>query len=244
MKIVLNPAYEALQAWVESVPQLFAQQGKVIYDARNQIRLLKAPDGTETCIKRFHAPRLLNRYIYRYLRDSKAKRSYENGLYLLAHGVGTPEPIAYIEEYQGGGLGYSYLITRPSELTRLNREFTLSYTPELEDTIRPLARFTAHMHNEGILHLDFSPGNILWDTVDGEYRFEVIDINRMVFGPVSLKEGCRSIRRLCARSRFFDTFADEYAKARHLDAEQCLYWIHYYRDRFWHHGKKANYQYD
>ena len=99
MKIVLNPAYKSLQAWVESVPQLFANQGKVIYDARNQIRLLTASDGTETCIKRFHAPRLLNRYIYRYLRDSKAKRSYENGLYLLAHGVGTPEPIAYIEEY-------------------------------------------------------------------------------------------------------------------------------------------------
>lgn len=244
MKTVLNPAYESLQAWVESVPRIFEEQGEVIYDARNQIRLLKAPDGSETCIKRFHAPRMLNRYLYRYLRDSKAKRSYENGLYLLAHGVGTPEPIAYIEEYKGGGLGYSYLITRPSKLKRLHREFTLSYTPELEETIRPLARFTAHMHEEGILHLDFSPGNILWDRIDGEYRFEVIDINRMVFGPVSMKEGCRSLRRICARSSFFDTFADEYSKARHMDATQCRYWIHYYRDRFWHHGQKAQYQYD
>ena len=244
MKTVLNPTYTSLRTWVESVPQRFAEQGEVIYDVRNQIRLLTAPDGTDTCIKRFHAPRLLNRYIYRYFRDSKAKRSYENGLYLLAHGVGTPEPIAYIEEYQCGGLGYSYLITRPSRLTRLNREFTLSYTPELEDTIRPLAQFTANMHEEGILHLDFSPGNILWDQTDGEYRFEVIDINRMAFGPVSMKAGCHSIRRLCARSAFFDTFADEYAQARHMDAAECRYWIHYYRDRFWHHGKKANYQYD
>ena len=243
MKIVLNPKYESMRAWITSIPTLFAEQGEVIYDARNQIRLLTSLDGTETCVKRFHKPRLLNKYIYRW-RASKAKRSYENGLYLLAHSVGTPEPIAYIEEYRCGGLGYSYLITRPSSLTRLNREFTLDYKPELEDTIRPLARFTAHMHNEGILHLDFSPGNILWDQVDGEYRFEVIDINRMVFGPVSLKAGCRSLRRLCARSHFFDVFAEEYAKVRQMDPAQCRYWIHYYRDRFWKNGKKANYRYD
>lgn len=243
MKIVINPKYEPLREWISAIPTLFAQEGKVIYDARNQIRLLTSPDGRETCIKRFHIPRLLNKYIYRW-RDSKAKRSYENGLHLLAHEVGTPEPIAYIEEYQCGGLGYSYLITLPSHLTRLHREFTLDYKPELDQTIRPLARFTAHMHEQGILHLDFSPGNILWDKVDGEYRFEIIDINRMVFGPVSMKAGCRSLRRICARRSFFDVFADEYAKARHMDATQCRYWIHYYRDQFWKHGKKANYQYD
>lgn len=244
MKIVLNPAYESLEAWVKSVPYIFAEQGEVIYDARNQIRIMHGPDGGELCVKRFHTPRFLNRYIYRYIRDSKAKRSFENGLYLLAHGVGTPEPIAYLEEYSWGGLGYSYLITRVSPLKRLHREFTLAYTPQLEETIRPLARFTAHMHDEGILHLDFSPGNILWDRVDGEYRFEVIDINRVVLGPVSMKAGCRSLRRLCARRAFFDIFAEEYAHARGLDKAQCTYWIHYYRDRFWHHGKKANYLYD
>ncbi len=244
MKTVLNPAYQSLEAWVESVPRIFSEQGEVIYDARNQIRIMTAPDGNEVCVKRFHAPRFLNRYIYRYIRDSKAKRSYENGLYLLAHGVGTPEPIAYIEEQAWGGLGYSYLVTRVSALRRLHREFTLAYTPQLEETIRPLARFTAHMHDEGILHLDFSPGNILWDKTDGEYRFEVIDINRMAFGPVSLQEGCRSIRRLCARSSFFDTFGEEYARARKMDETQCKYWIHYYRNQFWHNGKKANYPYD
>lgn len=242
--MTINPTYEPLREWIASVPERFATEGEVIYDARNQIRLLTAPDGTKVCVKRFHRPLLFNRYIYRYLRDSKAKRSYDNGLYMLAHKVGTPEPVAYIETSRWGGLDYSYLLTLPSSLTRLHREFTLAYTPELENTIRPLARFTAHMHDEGILHLDFSPGNILWDFVDGEYRFEVIDINRMAFGPVDMKSGCRSIRRLCARSRFFDEFADEYAKARHMDAAQCRYWIHYYRDRFWQKGKKANYLYD
>ena len=242
--IVINPTYEPLREWIETLPAIFAQQGEVIYDERNQIRSFTAPDDTKVCVKRFHVPRFLNKYIYHYLRDSKAKRAYLNGLYLIAHQVGTPEPIAYIEEYSGGGLGFSYLVTKMSTLKHLHREFTYAYTPALDATIRPLARFTAHMHEEGILHLDFSPGNILWDIEDGKYRFEVVDTNRMVFGRVSMKEGCRSIRRLCAQSSFFDEFADEYAQARHMDPTQCRYWIHYYRDRFWHNGKKANYRYD
>lgn len=243
MKIVINPTYVGLREWIAQLPENFATQGEVIYDARNQIRLMQAPDGTRMCVKRFHKPQLLNQYFYRF-RKSKAHRAYENGLYMLAHEVNTPGPVAYIEEYRFGGLAYSYLVTRMSELRHLHREFTLDYRPELDKTIRPLARFVAHMHNEGINHLDFSPGNILWDLVDGKYRFEVVDNNRMTFGSVSLKEGCCSIRRICARRSFFDTFAEEYAKARGMDEAQCRYWIHYYRDRFWQNGRKANYQYD
>lgn len=247
--LTIHPKYAGLRQWLEQLPQRFETEGEVIYDARNQIRLMNARTDTEdkglpVCVKRFHQPRFINRLIYSTLRKSKARRSYENGLYLLQHGVGTPEPIAYLEERQFGLLGFSYLVTLPSSLTRLHREFTLAYTPALDETIQPLARFTAHMHNEGILHLDFSPGNILWDQINGEYRFEVIDINRMRFGEVSIREGCHSLRRICARRSFFDTFADEYAAARGFDKEECRYWIHYYRNRFWNYGKKANYDYD
>ena len=244
MTLVINPTYQHLLPWVESLPTTFSSSGRIIYDERNQIRVFEQ-QGLTVCVKRFHPPIFANRIVYTFFRDSKAKRSYENGLYMLAHGVGTPEPVAYIEEYHCGLICYSYLVTLQSKLTRLNREFTLSYTSELEDTIRPLAQFTAHMHNEGILHLDFSPGNILWDTVNGKYQFELLDLNRMrIAQPVTLREGAKSLRRICARTSFFITFADEYARARHMDKEECLQWILYYRDRFWHKGKKAHYQYD
>ena len=242
--IVLAPKYEEWREWISSLPQTFESSGTVIYDARNQIRRMSAPDGSLLCVKRYHKPLFINKYIYRFIRPSKARRAYENGLYILAHGVGTPEPIAYIEEYELGGLGYSYLITRRSELTHINREFTLAYKPELDDTIVPLAKFTAHMHNEGILHEDFSPGNILWDKINGEYQFEIIDINRMSFGKVDLQTGCRSIQRICARSYFFDIFADAYAETRGMDKTECRKWIQYYRDKFWKNGKKADYQYN
>lgn len=257
MKVVVNPKYEFLKGWIEEIPHLFSlkeddgqpqdtpqMRGEIIYNARNQIRRFQV-ERFNICVKRFHQPRFFNRIIYTYLRASKARRSYENGLFLMQHQIGTPEPIAYIEDKKGGLLGFSYLITLQSSLTRLNREFTLNYTPELDQTIRPLARFTAHMHDEGVLHLDYSPGNILWDKIDGQYLFEVIDINRMRVGqPVSLKEGAKSMRRLCATTSFFRIFAEEYAIARGMDVEECTHKILYYRDRFWHHGKKAKYQYD
>ena len=236
--IVINPQYESLRQQISAIPAAFATSGKVLYQARNELREI---DGL--VVKRYHRPLLVNRIAYLF-RPSKAKRAYENGLYMLAHGIATPTPVAYIEEYTCGLLHYSYLITEKARYTRLNREWTIDYTPELEETIRPLARYTAQMHNAGILHLDFSPGNILFDKVDGEYRFEVVDINRMRVGKaVSLKEGCKSLRRLCAKTSFFVTFADEYAKARNMNADECRKWILYYRDKFWQNGKKAAYEY-
>lgn len=41
------------------------------------------------------------------------------------------------------------------------------------------AEFTARLHEAGILHLDYSPGNILYDKIGEEYHFSLVDINRM-----------------------------------------------------------------
>ncbi len=241
--MVINPKYEQLRGWIERLPVDFETEGEIIYNARNQIRRFEV-EGLILCVKRFHRPMLFNRFIYTFFRPSKAQRSYLNGLYLIEHQIGTPEPVAYIEEHSCGLIAFSYLVTLQSPLTRLNREWTLNYTLELEDTIRPLARFTAQMHESKALHYDFSPGNILWDNIDGEYRFEVIDINRMRIGkPVTLREGAHSLRRLCAKTSFFLTFADEYAQARGFDKDECTRWILHYRDQFWRHGRKANYEY-
>jgi Ser/Thr protein kinase RdoA (MazF antagonist) len=125
------------------------------------------------------------------------------------------------------------------------REFTLNYRPELDDLIRPFARFTARMHQADVLHMDYSPGNILWNKTEDGYIFEVIDINRMRIGrKVTLQEGCNSMRRICARTAFFKVFADEYAHARGFDKAETERLILYYRDHFWDKGKKAQYEYD
>ncbi len=247
-RLIVHPDYTHLTERLRDLPHWFDSEGEVIYDARNQLRRFQWQDAQgqpmPVIIKRFHQPAWFNQIAYSFFRPPKACRSYDNALYMLEHGVGTPAPIAYLLSGQHL-LKESYLVTRESQLKHLHREFTLAYTPALDQTIRPLARFTAHMHNEGILHLDFSPGNILWDYQDGEYRFELIDLNRMRIGrEVTLKEGCCSLRRLCARTSFFSEFAREYASARGLDPEACVHYTLLYRDRFWNHGRKAHYQYD
>ncbi|MCR4664645.1 MAG: tyrosine protein kinase [Paludibacteraceae bacterium] len=248
MREVVNSQYELLRKWVDSLPAEFDKSGEVIYDARNQIRRIVPKEdgwGNEALtVKRFHTPLLPNRVVYSCMREPKAARAYYNAVTLLQRGIATPEPVAFVlcGRYL---LRESYLVTRESRLTHLMRDFTLNYRPELDELIRPFARFTARMHEQRVLHLDYSPGNILWDKKDDEYLFEVIDINRMRIGKeVTLRDGCESMRRICARTSFFKVFADEYARARGFDAEETERMILHYRDRFWDNGKKAKYEYD
>ena len=53
-KIKINPKYEYLRDFIESIPDVFEQEGRVIYTGRNLIKVLTAPDGTQINIKRFH----------------------------------------------------------------------------------------------------------------------------------------------------------------------------------------------
>lgn len=234
MTIVINPTYEALRGWLLSLPEIFSHQGEVIYDARNQIRLITAPDGTELCVKRFHQPRFLNRIGYSFLRAPKAKRAYDNALRLLSYGIGTPMPVAYI--LCGKGLlAESYLVTEKSTLRHTFYEFRDGVIAGKEDLIRSFARFSARIHETGVLPLDYSPGNILYDRVNGEWQFELVDINRMHFGKVSEKQGCCNFCRLWGKTDFFDVLAPAYAQARHMDEKQCREWVLDSRKHFWAH---------
>ena len=247
MRLVLNSKYECLRTWLEWLPSGFDQSGEMVYDARNSIRsIVPQADGwgeEALMVKRFHTPSFPNSLVYSFLREPKAVRAYNNAVNLLDRGIATPEPVAFV---LCGGLllKESYLVTRASGLSHLMREFTLAYRPELDALIRPFARFTARMHEAGVLHLDYSPGNILWDKKGDEYLFEVVDINRMRIGrKVTLREGCKSMRRICARTSFFREFADEYARVRGYAPAEAERWILHYRDLFWDNGKKARYEY-
>ena len=243
MKVIVNPKYEALRGWLEQLPHAFEQQGEVIYQERNQLRKMTV-GGKEVCVKRFHKPHGLNRYIYRF-KASKAQRSYENGLYLQAHGIGTPESIAYIEEYEYGGLGYAYAVTAQSTLTRNFYEFGDGVIAGKEDILRAFARYTAAAHEAGIYHLDYSPGNILFDSVHGEWRFEMIDINRMhIRSTVGWHKGCSNFARLWGRADLHLLIAGEYALVRGFDKERCQKIALLARKRFWRHRPHPFFVYD
>lgn len=93
---------------------------------------------------------------------------------------------------------------------------------ECADVIQAFACYTASLHENGILHRDYSPGNILFDKVGDSYHFSLVDLNRMTFGEVSVEAGCANFARLWGQKQFFVQLAKAYAAARHWDEAYCV----------------------
>ena len=51
---------------------------------------------------------------------------------------------------------------------------------------------------------------------------QVIDLNRMRFGRVGLKKGCKNFERLCLNEEILSRIAEEYAEARSFDKALCV----------------------
>lgn len=231
-RTVINPAYKYLCDFIRQLPERFAQEGECLYKGRNEIRLFEA-GGLRLNVKQYRIPILLNRLVYGFWRPSKAERAYRYALRLQALGVNTPSPVAYLEEKRSGILRYSYFISLQVPYSRRFYEFGTEPLPGKEEIVRDFGIFTARLHNAGIYHKDYSPGNILFDVKEGKAEFCLVDINRMEFGPVGMDKGCSNFARLWGKEPFFRLIAQEYAWERHFDPEECTARILKYRRKFW-----------
>lgn len=232
MKILINPKYGYLRGTLERLPGDFEAKGRVIHSGRNLIKVFQT-EGVDVNVKRYAVPPLINRIAYSFFRLSKGQRAFAYPERLLRKGFETPEPIAYIEERKGGLIGYSYFVSVQSPYRRNFCEFGNADVKSCEEVITAFARFTARLHESGILHLDYSPGNILFDKLDDGYHFSLVDINRMHFGRVSMRKGCANFARLWGKTSLFILMAREYARARRMDEERCVRLVLYYRKSFW-----------
>ncbi len=234
LRLIINPKYEAWREAIERIPQQFDSIGEVLRDSRNVLKVTTAPDGTRLNVKRFHKPRFPNNYVYSLgIRQPKGIRAFFHAFALLGQDIDTPDPVAYIEEREDGQLGLTYFISLQCPYT--HRLYELGNAPEgtYEALVEALARFTAQMHNRGMLHLDYSPGNVLWEKSGGTYHFSLVDTNRMYFGVVDIDKGCANFARLWGPKRMFCQLARTYAEERHMDAAECERLILLHRKRFW-----------
>ena len=232
--MLVNKKYEHLREWLERLPEDFEQLGEVIYDKRNQLRVIQAPDGTLVNAKRYCVPHTVNRVVYSLgIRQPKGRRAFLYPARLLERGIDTPEPIAYIERRHCGLLGLSYFVSVQSTLGHTLYEMGDAREGTYEELADALGRYTATMHDSEVLHLDYSPGNILWDKDEQGYRFAVVDINRMRFGKVDMKDGCAALRRLWGPKRFIELIARSYANARGFDEEEAVRLTMQARTAFW-----------
>ena len=231
MKIILNPAFQSLKSFVEEIPQRFEHEGRTIYKSRNEIKVFQVY-GVEVNVKRYMKPIFINKIIYTFIRKSKGLRAYHYPMKLLSLGIESPEPIAYIELKKWGLIDYSYFISLQSPYPNTLYSFGSATLEECSEVAIAFAKFTAKVHDLGVYHQDYSPGNILYDKADGEYHFSLIDINRMSFGPVDIKRGCANFARLWGSKELYELITKEYAKARGFNEEECLKLVFQARDKF------------
>lgn len=234
MRILLSEGEERRHSAAVECVRRFDDGGSVIYTGRNTIKVFDTPQGLLN-VKAYRVPSLMNRIAYTFFRKSKGLRAFTYPRVMAAAGVKSPAPVAYVEERKCGLIARSWLVTEQSRCGRTMYEFgdkDMSVADD-RDAIAAFARFAASMHTAGVLHRDFSPGNILFDRVDGEWCFELVDVNRMSFGQVSVERGCRNLARLWGQPEMFRLLAAGYAEARGADSGMCLAMIAEAREKFW-----------
>lgn len=235
MKILINPSYQENTEFchfVHDIAEQFAQGELVQQGRRNTLRRFSV-GGVNVVVKRFGKPNFLNRIVYSFVRKPKGVRAYEYAFRVRSAGFDTPEPLAYVEKRVAGLISDSYFVSAECPYTRRFYEFGDAEISGCRDIISAFAAWAAAFHEAGMLHRDFSPGNILFENSGDGWKFSVVDINRMSFAPVSVEQGCRNFARLWGQPGFFHFLAGEYARARHADSAECLRIILSARKKFW-----------
>lgn len=219
---MIATAYQDKAAALENLIRTFDTEGEVLHSGRNEVRLMQL-DGEPVVVKRFARLSGFKSIIYTFFRKNKAQRAFEYGEELLRRGFLTPQPIAFFALKPGGLISDTFYICKPTDWSSL--EGLLTSSEEFDHQLAAAyARFVAKMHDAGILHKDMNPGNTRYQCADngaekaeGEYQFQVIDINRMKItepGGLTKAECMENLTHFWWLSPLYRYILDEYAAAR------------------------------
>lgn len=237
-KIVINKDFDKIGDFIKGLSSYFQHSGEVIYKSRNIIKIF-TENEINLNVKSFKTPHLINQFAYATFRESKAKRSYEYAQRLLGSGINTPTPIAYLEYTKPFRLISSFYVSEQISVEGEMRILQKGTFEQHKDIISQFAHFTAQLHEKKILHIDYSPGNILYKKEGKEYLFFLVDLNRMEFGKeIDIDKAAKNFRRLWGSDEMISFFAKKYAIARGLDEEDCVSLTMKYRSKFWKQLKR------
>jgi len=172
------------------------EKNSIIFEQRNVLKVIDYKNN-KFVVKSFKIPHLLNRVVYNFFRESKAKRSYDNSVKLMKLGVNTPKPIGFIEFNSLLLFNESFYV---SEFFDYNFEIRAVFADknfkDRENILKLFVEFSYELHNKNVYHIDYSPGNIIVKKIDDEYLFYIIDVNRMKFLDLDLDLRMKSFSKL------------------------------------------------
>lgn len=212
--IHINPAHASKKEQLLQLAANFEQEGEVLVKGSRNIIKTNHLDGEKVNIKYFKKPHFFNAIVYSVIRPSKARRSFQYAEYLLKNGILTPEPLAYIEERSGAGLGESYYICRHIDYDFTFRELIHNpLFPNRKAILEQFTEFTYKMHEARINFLDHSPGNtLIVDKGAVNYNFYLVDLNRMKFEDMGIEARMDNFKKLWPSRTMVRIIAVKYAE--------------------------------
>jgi tRNA A-37 threonylcarbamoyl transferase component Bud32 len=160
---LLGPQGLRLEEWLRN------GQAKVLKKGSHRTLYRVQLDGLDFYIKHYPVPDLRSR-LRQLVRPSKARHEFQQALAVATRGIPTFVPLAVGERPSLLGSGESYLISARLEDTEPLNDFIERISPGLapgrQTRLRQvlataLGQFIARMHDAGVLHRDFHPGNLL-----------------------------------------------------------------------------------
>lgn len=212
LKVVFSQKYLDRKKQFLDLLRNFHRNGETLKSGRNTIKIFEVED-TVANIKSFREPGVVNSIVYRFIRKSKAERSFEYANRLLEKGIGTPFPIGYIEERKPFGLGKSFYISEHLSADFTYRELIHDKNyPDREKILREFTAFTFKLHENNILFKDHSPGNTLIKKNGKHYDFFLVDLNRMDFKSLSFEERIKNFSRLTPEKEMVEKMSRAYSE--------------------------------
>jgi hypothetical protein len=226
MHIKIHSSFQNYKSNLSSFIENFNTTGILFGDGkRNKIKLFEL-DGKTINIKSFKVPNLINQVAYKFFRKSKAKRSYEFANRLLENGIGTPQPIAFVENFSFLGLEKSFYVSEHLQTELTFRELVeIPDYPDHDAILRQFVRFCFKLHEKGIEFLDHSPGNTLIKKVaEGQYEFFLVDLNRMNFHEeMNFDMRMKNLCRLTPKKEMIVERSNEYSKLYIAQKETAVF---------------------
>jgi len=217
-KMVYRKGFSISETFLLDILQWFPENQNAIHNDRN---ILKVVDlgGCLTVVKSFKTPDLPSRCIYTFFRASKAKRSFENSLTLKEKGFNVPEPAAFLEFFNHGLLKESFYISEKVAFDCTLHEVVRGQKYSWVEILPLVVEQAYRMHQCGIVHLDFSYGNVLVRQMSDGFDFYFVDLNRLYKGEVSLERGLKSLVRLIENKESLFLVAEKYAQCSQEDPD-------------------------